>query len=138
MIIFEFLLMTAALVGLVSGIADGIAKGRRDAVPEPEIESENERGRGYLLDGYKLPERDEGAGVYGVLLAVFRSLQSQRAAGFRAWIPACIEKMQMGEDVPTDVALLALERTREELAGGRFSLASLDDAILKLKEGEGD
>ncbi len=102
--------------GGIAGIMAAATREKKEPAPVPE----NEGRAGYLLAGYDLPEREEGAGVYGILLGAFRSLQEQKAARYRGWISACIEMCQKGYSVPVDVALLALRRTLNELEGPRY------------------
>lgn len=104
------------------------------AEPEP-------KGNGYLLEGYGPPERNDGAGVCSILLSVYRSLKKQKAAGFRNWISSCIERIQKGYDVPPEIALLALKKTRDELLlknGRRLDLNELGRAILALEVETGE
>lgn len=114
-------------------------------------DSENEKADGgYILDMYCAPERLEGDGVLKALLAAFRDLKRQRAAGFRNWISACIEQAQRGYDIPPDVALTALRMTRAEISGPRYEkegepsiyydLDGLDKAIAAVEKemGEGE
>ena len=82
------------------------------------------------------------------LLSAFRDLKRQRAAGFRNWIPACIEQAQRGYEIPPDVALMALRMTRNELSGPRYEkegepsvyydLTGLDNAIAAVEKEMGE
>lgn len=84
-------------------------------------EPENDNGYGgYILDMYCAPERLEGDGVLKALLSAYRDLKRQRAAGVGNWIPACIERAQRGYEIPADVALMALRKTRDEMSGPRY------------------
>lgn len=75
-----------------------------------------------------------GEGVLSAVRSAYKSLRRQRAAGYGPWLSAVLEKCQSGAEVPAAVALLALDRTRDELRGSRFDLSGLDDAIAALLE----
>ena len=121
------------------------AKSKQDDICEPE----KEKGEGgYLLEIYCAPERVEGDGVLKALLSAFRDLKRQRAAGFRNWIPACIEQAQRGYEIPPDVALMALRKTRDEMSAPRYEkegqpsvyydLTGLDNAIAAVEKEMGE
>lgn len=82
--------------------------------------------------------REEGWAVRQALTDAYKSLTNQRAAGFRCWIPACIERVGRGEDVPAAVALMAIRWTLNELAGSRFDLSVLETAAASLEAKTGD
>ena len=82
--------------------------------------------------------REEGWAVRQALTDAYKSLTNQRAAGFRCWIPACIERVGRGEDVPAAVALMAIRWTLNELAGSRFDLSVLEAAAASLEAKTGD
>ena len=93
------------------------------------------------LSGFQRPRPVEGVGVYGILLSVSRSLRKQGAAGYGCWISTCIEKIQGGEDVPPETALIALRWTRDELSilnGRRYDLNELGRGILALEVETGE
>ena len=73
-------------------------------------------------------------GVLFSLVSVLRSLERQRAGGYRSWLSSCIERLHNGYDVPPEVALQALYFTRSELAGSRFDLRELDARIADFEE----
>lgn len=118
--------------GGIAGIMATMARGGAEKEKEGGI-PENEKGAGYLLDRYDRPEKEEGEGVLSALLSSYRSLRDQKAAGFGPWLSTCIRKIQSGVYVPANVALLALRWTRDELAGRRYDLAGLDEAIAALE-----
>jgi len=133
-----------AIVGLLQLFNPG-----KKAVPNDICDPENETGEGgYILDLYGAPERLEGDGVLKALLSAFRDLERQRAAGFRNWISACIERAQRGYEIPPDVALCALKMTRDEISGPRFvkdgfptiyyDLSALNDAIVAVEKEMGE
>lgn len=146
---YEFLIAIFALAVILGPAIFSVIKSekeeemRRAARLREQIENatpENE-DRGVSLAGYMPPERLNGAGVYGILLAAFRSLSNQRASGFRNWISTCIEKLQRGEEVKPETALLALRWTRDELSGmngRRYDLKELGRAILALEVETGE
>lgn len=82
--------------------------------------------------------REEGWAVRQALTDAYKSLTNQRAAGFRCWIPACIERVGRGEEVPAAVALMAIRWTLNELAGSRFDLSVLEAAAASLESKTGD
>ena len=112
-------------------------------------EPENEKGGGgYILDIYGAPEQIEGDGVFNALLSAFRDLKKQRAGVHRGWIAACIEQAQRGYEIPPEVALCALKKTREEISAPRFEkegyptiyydLTALDAAIVAVEKEMGE
>ena len=125
-----------AIGGLFAGLAalaqKGMEKEREGGLPEKE------EGAGYLLDGYGPPEKEEGEGVYGHLLASYRSLQSQKAAGFGPWLSACIRRCKEGYFVPAAVAATAIRFTLDELAGKRFDTGVLAAALYELEKEDGE
>ncbi len=127
------------IVALLQIIQPGSKSRAKDICDDYDPENEKEKGGGgYILDLYGMPERIEGDGVLKALLSAFRDLEKQRAAGFRNWIPACIEQAQRGYEIPPEVALTALRMTRDELTGSRFNLDGLNEAIVSLETQMGE
>ena len=132
------LYLGGALVGgAIAGVLAAIGENKDNRQSSAE-QTGNQPGGGYLLEGYQAPEREEGEGLLRVMLSALRSLDKQRAAGFRCWIPACVERLQMGLYVPERVALQALYMTRDELAGSRFDLGGVNAAIVTLENNLGE
>lgn len=122
-------------------------KSKQNDIYEPEPENEKGEG-GYILDMYCAPERLEGDGVLKALLSAYRDLRKQRAGGVRGWIPACIEQAQRGYEIPPEVALMALRKTRDEMSAPRYEkegepsvyydLTGLDNAIAAVEKEMGE
>lgn len=132
------------IVALLQIINPG-AKSKQNDICEPE----NEKGEGgYILDMYCTPERLEGDGVLKALLSAYRDLRKQRVGGVRGWIPACIEHAQRGYEIPPEVALMALRKTRDEMSAPRYEkegepsvyykLDGLDKAIAAVEKEMGE
>ena len=132
------------IVALLQIINPG-AKSKQNDICEPE----NEKGEGgYILDMYCTPERLEGDVVLKALLSAYRDLRKQRAGGVRGWIPACIEQAQRGYEIPPEVALMALRKTRDEMSAPRYEkegepsvyydLNGLDKAIAAVEKEMGE
>ena len=113
-----------------------------------EAAEEAEPKKGYILDGYEVPEGYAGDGLCAILLSAFRSLEKQHAGRYRNWLSSCIDRLQKGLDVPPEIALRALYMTRDELSGPRFekegyptiffNLDGLNEAIVTLEEQMGE
>ena len=86
--------------------------------------------------------------VFDILLRARKSLKEQNAVGFQCWIASCIDKVKEGVEVPPEVALEAIRRTRDELSAPRyvkegeptiyFNLDGLNEAIVLLEEHMGE
>lgn len=120
-------------------------RARAAVVPVPETEPAT--GPVYNSTKYAVPTPAR-EGVHGILFSAFRSLNKQNAAGYGSWLSCCLERLQNGLPVPTAVALRALNMTKKELAGARYSkenetpvyfdLSGLDAAIAALEIVTGD
>lgn len=77
-------------------------------------------------------KRPEGKVLREILVRCYWALEKQRARGYGSWIPSCVDAIDAGRDCPPEVAVLALEKTAEELAG-RVDTAPIIEAIEKIK-----
>ena len=87
-----------------------------------------------------LAEKERGEGALSALRRAYTALKKQRAAGYGPWIACCIERAENGGDLPAEVAVAALRRTRDELAWSRFDISGVEAAIRAIEEetGEGE
>lgn len=87
-----------------------------------------------------LAEKERGEGALSALRRAYTALKKQRAAGYGPWIACCIERAENGGDLPAEVAVAALRRTRDELAWSRFDISGIEAAIRAIEEetGEGE
>lgn len=137
--------MHETLIAYPIGIAIAVAihlireRGRRRAY---DAELDDMAGDSYgempAPAGESTAKKERGAGVYLALWGAYKSLTEQRAHGYRGWLSSCIRHAQGGEMIPAAVAIRALELTRSELSGSRYSLAGIDAALALLKKEEGE
>ena len=123
MLVF-FISFALIMLGIM-GIIRKRIKARKTTGNGPETDTGDDDGNGLILD-------DDG--VLNDLVSVLRSLEKQRASGYRSWLSSCIERLQHGNEVPPEVALQAMYFTRRELAGGRFNLCVLDAKIAEYED----
>lgn len=99
-----------------------------------------ERSRAKKEAARELEEKERGLVAFSALRNAYADLKRQRAAGYGPWIACCIERAGNGGDLPAEVAVAALRRTRDELAWSRFDISGIEAAIRAIEEetGEGE
>jgi len=135
--IFTILVCLAVTIPVYRSLRRGWR--RQDELKRAEMYEDGREG--ISLSEFERPDPIMGVGVYGILLSIYRSLRKQGAAGYGCWISACIKRMQDGEDVPPETALIALRWTRDELRflnGRRYDLNELGRGILALEVETGE
>lgn len=100
-------------VAIVCGVLEG--KRRGQALREADEAAKT-------LNGEKEAEgrAETSAAVWRVLMDVYTKLRRDRVSIQTPWISGCIAAIEAGRDCPPDVAIKALIKTGEDLAGGRW------------------
>jgi len=137
--------MTEILIGALAGVSVAVlgAYAVRSGDKEERAREVLEMEEGEAAIAEALREIEDGAAVRSALRSAWDSLRAQNAAGYSCWLSSCISRINDGEPVPREVALLALRYTRKEMAGPRFekegyptvyfNLSGLDAAIASLE-----
>lgn len=106
-------------------------------------QSRRERTAGDVEKARVMQEKAENdATITQELKRAYFGLKKQKAAGFGPWLAACIEKVTDGEEVPVEVACMALDMTLRDIREwtDRWDLSCVTEArgvLGKIMEGEG-
>ena len=98
------------------------------------IYSRQNKEASYAIDPIADNQIDYSEEVWKILMSAYTKLRKGRVAGIHPWISACIAEIDKGGDCPPDVAEVAVWKTLKEIPRGRYNVAFLYTAIMKLKE----
>lgn len=108
--LFWLLLPVAVACGIMEGKRKGQALKEADEAARRALREEKEAGG----------RAESSAAVWRVLMDVYTKLRRAGVSLRSPWISGCIAAIEAGRDCPPDVAILALIKTGEDLAGGRW------------------
>lgn len=107
-------------------------------VSRSSIEAATARLRAYrlALEEEQRPAAVGSSEVYEILGGAYTALRKGRVSIPNPWIAACLDRRTKGLECPADVAILAVEKTWQDLTGTRYedeAAAILGAAWDKLK-----
>ena len=77
---------------------------------------------------------DYSSEIWDILMGVYTKLRQSKATVHRPWIRGCMEAIKAGRSCPPDVAIMALFKTGEDLAGTRWDTDKMADVFAKATE----
>lgn len=121
MSIFWMFLPVAIACGVLEGKRRGQALREQDEKRRAEEKARQEEAEAEI-EALREAEckAEEAAAVWRVLMTVYTRLRQAGASVRHPWISGCIAAIEAGQDCPPEVAIRALIKTGEDLAGGRW------------------
>lgn len=114
MSILWIFLPAAIACGILEGRTRGKALREADEAKEKEIQAEIEAE----MEAEAASQR--AADVWDALMSVYTKLRQAGAWIHRPWIRGCMEEIRAGRECPPDIAIMALIKTGDDLAGSRW------------------
>lgn len=127
MSILWLFLPVAIIFGALEGMSRGKALREADEAKEKEIQAEIE------AEMEAEAASQQAADVWDALMSVYTKLR-QAGASCRPWIHACMDEIKAGRECPPDVAILALIKTGDDLAGTRWDTDKMAEIFGKAAE----
>ena len=128
MSIFWIFLPAAIACGILEGRTRGKALREADEAREKEIQAE--------IEAEKEAEAasQQAADVWDALMSVYTKLRQAGAWIQRPWIRGCMEEIRAGRECPPDIAIMALIKTGDDLAGTRWYTYKMSEIFGKAAE----